>query len=196
MFRASFEPSSGASEFTKSIDLSSNGKGFISLPVSVASITAAAAGGTYFLFDNILTGGKVITYIFRPFGLGDALSATAYVGLSNDFSLAAPTLGIIWRYTTATNVWGLFADNGAVITSVAGSQANVWCKVTISRTGALTFSSSFTIIGGATTTGTGSVASSTALTGLGFYWGNNGTGALGSKYMDIDFIEAEWNSNR
>jgi hypothetical protein len=164
---------------------------------SVSVSTYSTTNSTTFLFNNLTINGQGLTFIFRPFALGDATSASAMIGISDTIGTSfSPTSGVYWRYTSATNVWGLFADNGAVITIVAGSQANVWCEINIIRTGANSFSSTFTIIGGASTTGTGSVASSSTNLNLGWYWGNNGTGALGAKYMDIDYISAEFNSNR
>jgi len=164
--------------------------------VSVSSYSTT--NSTTFLFNNLAIGGQGLTFIFRPFALGDTSSASAVIGIADTIGTGyTPGSGVYWRYTNVTNVWGLFADNGgAVIASVAGSQANVWSKINIIRTGALTFSSTWTIIGGASTTGTGSVASSSTNLYLGWYWGNNGTGVLGAKYMDIDYISAEWNSNR
>jgi hypothetical protein len=166
----------------------------------MSTYSTVGNGPNVIRFENIAIGGAGLTYIFRPFALGDANQVTCIIGLSNDFTNAAnpvPTAGVYWRYTASTGVWGLFSDNGAVITSVAGSQANVWCKINIIRTGTLSFSSTFTIIGGASTTGTGSVASATATTYNGWIWGNNGVGGvLASKYMDIDYCSAEWNSNR
>ena len=170
----------------------------------VAVSTYSTSNSTAVLFDNIKIDGVGITYIFRPFTQGTATSTTAIVGIHNGYVISTsginignpnPTAGIYWRYKsgTSTDNWELYADK-TLITSISESAANNWCKILIIRTGINTFSSSFTIIGISTTTGSGSVASESALTYNGWIWGNNGSGSAGSKCMDIDYISAEFNS--
>ena len=156
-------------------------------------------------FDNFLlstASGTGLTFIFRPFSTGAAgTNCYVVIGLANLWTSSAAgvpncTLGVWWRYTSSTGNWTLIADNGAAIATVAGSQANVWCKINILRTGTTSFTSTFTIIGGATTTGSGSVASATNATYIGLIVGNDNTGVGAAKYLDLDYIGAEFNSVR
>jgi hypothetical protein len=159
---------------------------------------ASESSTSSILFDNLLlstSGGSGITFIFRPFSLSTSVASDMVIGLGNIWTSTAGvpgiTLGIWWRYTGATGNWTLIADNGAAIATVVGSQANTWCEINILRTGVTSFTSTFTIIGGATTTGSGSVASSTAITYIGLLVQTTATVA---KYIDLDYISAEFNA--
>jgi hypothetical protein len=164
----------------------------------VAISTYTVTNSTAILFDNIKIGGSGITYIFRPFAIGNSNFTTAIIGLHNGFgSSPTPTLGIYWKYIssdTTTSDWKLYSDS-IFITSIPGNLTiNKWCKISIIRTGDKDFSSSFTVIGSDNTvTGKGSVDSATAITYNGWIWGNNST-TNGSKCMDVDYISAEFNS--
>jgi hypothetical protein len=163
--------------------------------VFVSVSTYSSSNMLYILFDNILIGGQGLTFVFRPFFNGEITNADAIVGLWNATNFTSSSAGIYWKYVGTSNSWILYIDRNPTSTIVEGSQSNVWCKINIIRTGNLSFSSTFSIIGGSSVTGTGQVASATANTYIGWLWGNNKTNST-SKYMDIDYLSAEWNSNR
>jgi hypothetical protein len=161
--------------------------------VSVSSYSSFSP--TYYLFNNIATNGT-LTFIFRPFFDFGTANAICAIGICNaTTSPATATVGVYWSYDPTALTWRLYNDAVATGTVVLGTQANVWSKITITRTGSLTWSSTWTVIGGATTTGTGTLASSTTNTYIGWWWGNNSSAGV-SKFMDIDYCSATWNSNR
>ena len=104
--------------------------------------------------------------------------------------------GIVWRYTAVSSLWTCYFDNVAQANTVAGAGTlNAWCSITIIRTGASSFTSTFTIIGGASTSNSSTIANTTtALNVLGLSWGTSTLGA--SAFIDFDFIGAEFNSVR
>ena len=142
--------------------------------------------------------------MFRPSPTGTAPTTAVFIiGLSPvaSFSTAYTLVpafgtGIVWRYTAVSALWTCYFDNVAKANTVAGAGTlNAWCSITITRTGTSNFTSTFTIIGGASTSNSGTIANTaTALNVLGISWGTSTAGA--SAVIDFDFIGAEFNSVR
>ena len=150
-------------------------------------------------FDAIKIGGSA-TFIFKPFGNSistTGVNAVAYVGFANTFTNFTPTIGIVWKYiySPTTPVWTLFVDGVATGTSYSGSAVAHWCRIVITRTSSLGYSTTFTNL----STGTGAITNTGTYSSLGndfaigFLWGNNASGT-GEKEFNIDYFGMDLNA--
>jgi hypothetical protein len=165
---------------------------------SAANTSAGWQSGSPTIFRNLLANGLGFTMIFRPWPAGTAVSTTLYCGFSSDFSAGAPTNQLAWQYSTnqaPTGVWNFRQDGATVNTATGLAQGpGDWFKITLVRTGNLTYT---TTIQDITTSSTiysysGTVAASNLILYMGGFV--SCTAGATSKYLDIDYISCEFNS--
>jgi hypothetical protein len=154
--------------------------------------------GSATLFSNLLTNGAGFTIIFRPWPLGTATNTTLYVGFSSDFSSTAGISQLAWQYSTniaTTNQWVFRQDATTVhTTGYTTTGANEWHKMTLVRTGSLTYTTTIQNI--TAPSAVYSYNGTCSASNLQLFMGGMVTCISGaaSKYLHIDYISCEFNS--
>ena len=154
--------------------------------------------GGYLWFRNMLSNSKGFVMIFRPWPLGTATLTTLYVGFSNDFSASSPASQLAWQYSTnqaPTGQWSFRQDGANVYSSgYTTTGANQWHRMTLVRTGASTYTTTFQNLD--VPSAIYSYSGTCSSTNLNLRMGGLVACISGaaSKYLDIDYIGNYFNS--
>ena len=166
---------------------------------TATNTTVGYGSGCFTWFRNMLTNSsKGFVMIFRPWPLGTATNTTLYVGFSNDFSLSTPVNQLAWQYSTnlaPTGQWSFRQDGASVYSSgYTTTGANQWHRMTLVRTGAATYTTTFQNLD--TPSAIYSYSGTCSGTNLQLLMGGMVACVSGaaSKYLDIDYIGNYFNS--
>jgi hypothetical protein len=176
-----------------------NYNGIVRIWNGASNSSVGWCSGANTMFRNMLANSSGFQMIFKPWPLGTATNTTLYVGLSSDFSSTAGISQLAWQFSTniaTTNQW-VFRQDAVTVhtTGYTTTGANQWHKMTLVRTAANTYTTTFQNIEApsAVYTYNGTVAASNLL----MFMGGMVTCVSGaaSKYLEIDYISNEFNSS-